>query len=149
MKNIDTNKAVHNLAGQNTALSKETTEKTAINKENIHPKVIKSKRYITASFQDKHGIVQIITVYDANAYSLIFLWENSEHGVTQKDIYQGVTLKDKVFHFGSCHKSKIYMMFRRELESHNGGSHKRYWLQTKLTFLDEQGFPEIRKYIRS
>jgi hypothetical protein len=117
------------------------------NYSKINP-VSERSRWIQFGYTDEMGEARLVSLRGKTAKRFIHMWWKRFDGLTQAGVPKGYTLKDYVFRFASCEKSKYFMQFHRVWEEHEGGRHRRYWLKTEITWLAEKGFPEIRSHIR-
>ena len=145
LNNLTKKEASPNLAGRGEA-SERVVKKTPVS--NLAFTRQKNKCFVVIRYVDTSGAEQVKKLSGNMALMLICCWEARVQGITNKDIYAGMTLRDYVYRMSDAPCSTYKMNFKRVPEQNQGKSpHKRYYLLTPIAFLDEQGFPEIQRYI--
>lgn len=107
----------------------------------------KKEPFILIEYKDNREQLQRRILKRNKAFMFNIIWEHRKVGITQKDVPCGFTCKNYVFDFASCKKYKFYIPFKRKSEINRYGHHKRYWITGEITIIDENGFPNLRKYI--
>lgn len=148
MKNLDNSlkkEASPNLAGRGEA-SKKAVHKTSM--DNLPSVKQKSKGYISIHYVDTRGVVQTRKLSPKLSKMIAKLWLCKCNGVTQLDMrgnYAGFCLRSYVYLLQTCKKFGLYLEFTTSYEGDSG--YACYKLASEISFVEEKGFPEIRKYI--
>ncbi len=114
------------------------------------PKIkrILGKQWVKFAYTDALGHEREESLSGRTAKRFMHMWWKRQEGLSQAEVPKGYTLKDYVYKFATCDKAAYYLPFRRAWEPHDGGQHRRYWLNANIEWLAEHGFPEIRGHLK-
>lgn len=120
---------------------------------NIAPNPHKIKRrvgtaWVRFNYIDKHGDSRIESLSGKTAKRFIHTWWKRQDGLTQASVPKGYTLKDYVYRFATDKKARYFLEYHRVWERNETTKYRRYWLATKITWLEEIGFPELRSHLK-